>query len=81
MAMNPLGIAESSEARDLIQREISVEPELQKQAFVCGKGRNTLPQMRLLFLADYQAFLIQARIADLSDVFLTLFGQEGYSCA
>ena len=52
MAMNPLGIAEPGQARDLIQREISVEPELQKQAFVCGKGRNTLPQMRLLLLAD-----------------------------
>ena len=58
MAMNPLGIAEPGQARDFIQREISVEPELQKQAFVRGKGRNTLPQMRLLLLADDQAFLI-----------------------
>jgi hypothetical protein len=37
--------------------------------------------MRLLLLADYQAFLIQARIGNLGDVFLTFFGQEGYSCA
>jgi hypothetical protein len=81
MAMNALGIAESGQARDLVQREISLEPELQKQAFVRGKRRNTLPQMRLLLLADYQAFLIQARIGNLGDVFLTLFGQEGYSCA
>jgi hypothetical protein len=81
MAMSALGIAESGQARDFLQREISLEPELQEQAFVRGKGGNTLPQMRLLLLAHYQAFLIQARIGNLGDVFLTLFGQEGYSCA
>ena len=53
MAMNPLGIAQSGQARDLIQREISLEPELQKQAFACGKGRYALPQLFLLLLVDY----------------------------